>query len=1489
MKKKVAIQPEVQAMPVATVDTQPRKRSRLTKLEKLARREASQSIRIAAFNNDFGNSSASIRDADSNFYSPQLSTDFLELPQSDREKRELFRFWYTCFPPGAPVTTWDGTTVPIEEITVGDSVPNGLGEQVKVSKLFKCDISDNIVRMKVRGVQSEIFATGNHPFYVLHAEDVDCRWVPDACKSGENSICCRTKCFDTAFIKPEYIYVKDLQVGDYIVAPWMGGSKDCGLSRDKLRLLGYYAAEGSFAYRSAGVVRGVEFSLSLDEATTIAVEIQDMYFRAFGKKARIYTDEVRHTTKVVCDGVGFAKFCNKYVGCGSHEKHLHEDIVHANSEQMLEFLGAYWNGDGCFTDNSYTIDTMSEDLASQVHNMLLRLRIPSHNSKYDKPERNINGHIFPPGTVHYVSFPGRYYDVFSKYANFVSGSYTASSTRVYVVKSEYGFLHRIEELEAISYEGPVYNFEVDCDGDGKSYIAYGLATHNTHPIVGAAIDFHTDVPMSKIRLSLPKGKDTAKNKQILHFYTQMCNRVRLFQTLYDATHEYWLHGNVFIFAEDHDMTEDIPESLLHDIKEEEVGEIDYAGRAVRKKERKYTPKSETEQQVNIREYVAKNYRGWERLQILPPEQIKLEVFQYTNRAKMELIPSTKDRNVVMKAMEQSDPDAIKIAEDIPEQIRENLLSGQPIPLNVSPYDDFLCSSFCYHLAHKKSAYDDRGISLLERCHLPGTEVTVRRDGQILQVPIETLDPEYDEVLGGSGNWRKFEYGSRQYSGDIVELNFHKLYDSIRCTPDHKISVLRDNQEVQILAKDIKDNDFIRTPSIKSDHTIDKIDLYKFFSEEKWTYEHRDSKDIRSVDICPEYRGDKLILRHSWMDENPQRTNRTNLLSQVANWISSLKEEIVLVSEDFRAIFMGMGDSVYRAIIRDLAFIGYETPIVINERSKYKVKGRLFRPAKIDTLKLYQKIEEQECPSELKLTKEFGYLIGYFLGDGWIEHRKTPTLYGPSGICYCRNTINSVKSVAYIQQIINNIGLSIGEISHQNTINRFSITTDWFNRWLGRNFGHNKKDKHLPEWVFSAPEGFKIGLLNGLFDSDGWVSKYKNQSEYIDASICMTTKDLIDQLQILSYGIGLSPSRRFKEKRRVKQANGEISDAKAQYSIVFGCSNDLLVLKDGRSVKLNSIDIQRRSDSGKKHIIYNNYLYLPIKSISNQKYDGLVYSMNVSEDHSFFANFTHTYNCLRTLTYQDKLRQAQTSIASRAMTPKRVVWADKMSEVDVEALRDQIEQAIIDPDFTVVTNFEVHWDEVGSRDRLLDLSTEYDITNKLLFIGLRITESMLTGESSYSGERIHLDVMNTMYLLYRETIAEFVEQYLFAPVAEKKGFFEIDEFGNKVLLYPKLQFTRLALRDNTELQDFMFNLFQKGALPIRFILELLNIDADEALDQLKTDLFTPNDANYNEFVRAILSKAGDDAATKTDVLEKLAKSSGLTIIRGEGRFDKDRES
>lgn len=250
-------------------------------------------------------------------------------------------------------------------------------------------------------------------------------------------------------------------------------------------------------------------------------------------------------------------------------------------------------------------------------------------------------------------------------------------------------------------------------------------------------------------------------------------------------------------------------------------------------------------------------------------------------------------------------------------------------------------------------------------------------------------------------------------------------------------------------------------------------------------------------------------------------------------------------------------------------------------------------------------------------------------------------------------------------------------------------------------------------------------------------------------------------------------------------------------------------------------------------------------------------------------------CLNDLIYYEKLRQAQTQIASRAMTPKRVVWGEDLSDTNVDDLRAQVDQALLDPDFSIVANYQVNWEEIGSRDRLIDTASEYDQINRNLYAGLGVTESMLSGESAYSGDRIKVEIINTRYLLFREILQQYVENYLFKPVAKKKGFVEVDEeTGEERVLYPKLSFTRLALRDNQDTFDALFNLYQKGSLSVDFILELFNIDPDTVREQLKEDLFTVNDSTFNEVIRGIAGETGRAIVENTDISEKIAKYLSL---------------
>lgn len=262
-------------------------------------------------------------------------------------------------------------------------------------------------------------------------------------------------------------------------------------------------------------------------------------------------------------------------------------------------------------------------------------------------------------------------------------------------------------------------------------------------------------------------------------------------------------------------------------------------------------------------------------------------------------------------------------------------------------------------------------------------------------------------------------------------------------------------------------------------------------------------------------------------------------------------------------------------------------------------------------------------------------------------------------------------------------------------------------------------------------------------------------------------------------------------------------------------------------------------------------------------------------------------CLRTLYYREKLRQAQTMIASRAMTPKRIVWAENLSDTDLDMLREQVDLALVDPDFSIVANYQVNWEEMGSRDRLLDLTSEYEQTERRLLSGLGVTESLMTGESLYSGDRLKLEVINQRYLHLREILQEYVENSLFKPVAQRMGFVEEDEWGQEVVLHPKLSFTRLPLRDSQDTFDALYNLYSKGSISIDLILEMLNIDPNDTRVKIERDMFTVNDALFNEILRAMYNEVGRMLAEKSDVLDRITKYMNLKMKPQEEGEDKGR--
>jgi hypothetical protein len=335
----------------------------------------------------------------------------------------------------------------------------------------------------------------------------------------------------------------------------------------------------------------------------------------------------------------------------------------------------------------------------------------------------------------------------------------------------------------------------------------------------------------------------------------------------------------------------------------------------------------------------------------------------------------------------------------------------------------------------------------------------------------------------------------------------------------------------------------------------------------------------------------------------------------------------------------------------------------------------------------------------------------------------------------------------------------------------------------------------------------------------------------------------------------------------------IPDAKTKHVIEMAEQGDRNAARVVDSMDPTVIDALRRGDN------------IPLSTDS----DGGSFVHYMANKKSQYEPRGHSIlqRCLRTLVYFDKLRQAQTSIASRHMTPVRLVYAEDMDEGDTEALRDQIDLALMDPDYSIVTNFQVTWEEMNSNGRLLELSSEYDLVSRQLYAGLGVTETLLNGESSYSGDRINLEVINTRYMLLRENVQRLVEEYFFKPMCRRMGFVEEDDDGQMVVIHPRLSFTRLALRDNQDTFDALFQLYQKGSLDIETILELLNIDPITVRERLQKDFGTFNDAQFNEVLRSAYGRTGDQLVEGSNLVEKVAETLGLEYQKpeepGMGRF------
>ena len=164
---------------------------------------------------------------------------------------------------------------------------------------------------------------------------------------------------------------------------------------------------------------------------------------------------------------------------------------------------------------------------------------------------------------------------------------------------------------------------------------------------------------------------------------------------------------------------------------------------------------------------------------------------------------------------------------------------------------------------------------------------------------------------------------------------------------------------------------------------------------------------------------------------------------------------------------------------------------------------------------------------VQLTREFGYLCGVLVGNGWVSntHPGCRQLHlsctDPGVDAAYRDALSKTMDVHHIgtTQV-----RTQGDASGFGASRRLTLSDTFLGKVFRNLIGHGARHKHLPPFFLTANSDFRSGLLSGLIDTDGSVafSGAKNSPQLL-INYTSSSVRLIQETQHLCRSLGIYSS------------------------------------------------------------------------------------------------------------------------------------------------------------------------------------------------------------------------------------------------------------------------------------------------------------------------------------------------------------------------------
>ncbi len=232
----------------------------------------------------------------------------------------------------------------------------------------------------------------------------------------------------------------------------------------------------------------------------------------------------------------------------------------------------------------------------------------------------------------------------------------------------------------------------------------------------------------------------------------------------------------------------------------------------------------------------------------------------------------------------------------------------------------------------------------------------------------------------------------------------------------------------------------------------------------------------------------------------------------------------------------------------------------------------------------------QLPYEVNLDSEFGWLMGIYTAEGCSSGRKNKVV----SFSFHIKEVEYSDKVQYLLKKIFGLPSAIN-ISVEDNCRIVNCCCTSIGKFLIDSFSHKAPNKKLPSWMFESSDKCKESFLEAFCQGDGCIRE-DGTMRYISSS-----KKLIIDVQALAFSLG-------------KFAPMCVSRKPGKKMYFTGKDKECI------SAGLWELSTRPFERKHKTHRVDDDYYYVPVKSIREEKYEGDVINFETKgEDKN-----NHTY-------------------------------------------------------------------------------------------------------------------------------------------------------------------------------------------------------------------------------------------------------------------------